>query len=331
LSATMFILLAVVCIRLASDASGLKQEVARLNTSLVNATEETAGLESRLALLEAGFLKLENSLALLNLTFETKLLVQEAELNRLTTEFAEMEDQLVWYFDWFGANSNLGSADAFTLSPFLRECVTGVIKLPCVAMKNEKNLGLGYLDDLSIGRADFIQNVSFTLKRGGGDCEDLAVLFMAELNYLRSAYNLPFETFVPAWDREYIIGGGYYFPDAEAHSLQGSRVYVACYSQPTQGHCINAICSEDLVAVIQRDRRADHINEFCDFVEPQEYGILKVLTAEAGRTWLYDGFNYDPFLGWRLFISSEDLCMETEAGWKCFTDYSERLAELLGS
>jgi len=275
--------------------------------------------------------RLRQNLTVLEAVFTGTILQQEGALAQLRTEFQDMETQLERYFAWFEANANLAGEGQEDIRMVADACVTTRLELPCVAYKNEDVLGLGYLPDTSLGKYDFIQNFSFTLERGGGDCEDLATLFMSELRYMKATNPfMIFRTVRASLGQRYTIAGNQYLLDAEPVDLPGSRVYVVCYSAGEAGHCINAICRDALTEGIRQGNDATSLIEACSLVEPQQYGKLLWVIDYKGYRYIGDGYTWNPMAGWLVVISGNDLCGLTEQGWRCFSDYSDRIEIILG-
>lgn len=257
--------------------------------------------------------------------FNSTILRQRDELQSLRGEFQAMEDQLDSYFGWFKANSNLSPDLSKELSD-IEDCAGATIRLPCIWFRNAVMYKIEYLNDSDIGKGDFIQPNNFTLSRGGGDCEDLATLFMAEANYLHGKFDRPFTTWTNSADGRFTIVGDWYLSGAETIEIEGSNVYVVCYSSESSGHCINAICNFNLTEDVKLGRDVDALLDDCYLIEPQNYAEMYWVNRSGNLT-IGDRLYREPFLGWLLFMSSEDLCMDSNGTWQCFSNFRERMAD----
>ncbi|MBR9679838.1 MAG: hypothetical protein GOU99_02190 [Candidatus Altiarchaeota archaeon] len=284
------------------------------NQTLVQA--ELVQLQDKLDSSISSIAELESQLSSLGLVVNSTLVEQRQELQALQTEFGSLETQLTSYFDWFEQNSDLGPIESEQLHT-IEDCVLANIRLPCVWFRNEKVFDIDYLDDISLGKQDFIQNVSFTIDRSGGDCEDLATLFMAEANYLMDKYDRPFEAWKASTAGQYEVIGSWYMEDAELVEIAGDQVYMVCYSQGPSGHCINAICEQDIMIEAGLDERLAN----CTLIEPQEYAEV---IWTAGNS-IGNDFSRAPFYGWIIAMSSDNLCMREETGWVCFDKLQQDL------
>ncbi len=300
-----------------------------LNELLINVnnlTSKDLEVEEIINLLTDFAFDIENRTSLLETEFSSTIKQQKEELEVLTEEFSGLETQLESYFDWFEDNSILSPPLDKELAT-IEDCVDGRIRLPCLWFRNERVFDIEYLNDIELGKADFIQNISFTIDREGGDCEDLATLFMAEANYLYQKYGRFFEGWKQASDGKYHVVGDLYLQEARYVEIPKTKVYVVCYSAGPTGHCINAFCDNDLVEEIKQGENIDTIMSQCILVEPQNYAeVIYVDGNSIGSTNFRGYFNY-----WMLFMSSEDLCMDVEGEWKCFSNFHERVQDSLNS
>ena len=298
---------------LSGEVSAVSDSVADIGGRLTEAEEVQEDTSKLLSEVSERIESLEKE-------FNTTIASQREELENLEGEFQELEGQLDIYFDWFKSNSNLDSQLSQELRT-IEDCVGGTIRLPCIWFRNRDLFGIEYLHDADIGKADLIQNISFTVERGGGDCEDLATLFMAEANYLQGLYDRRFEAWNYSRDGNYQVIGSWWMRDAAAVEIPGKEVYVVCYSSTGVGHCINAFCEEDIIPRIKRMESTDNLLNQCSLVEPENYGEFWWVDGNS-----IGGFEMrSPFLGWMIIISPEDLCADIDGTWKCFTNFRERV------
>lgn len=298
-----------------------------LTGDVLTVSDSVTDLDNRVTVVEGNQQDTDVSLSevserikLLEDEFNTTIIKQMKELETLEGEFQDLEGQLDRYFDWFKSNSRLDSQLADELRT-IEDCVGGTIRLPCIWFRDKDLFGIEYLHDSDIGKADLIQNISFTVERGGGDCEDLAMLFMAESNHLQNLYDRRFEAWNYSKDGNYQVIGSWWMKDAAAVEIPGKEVYVVCYSSIGVGHCINAFCEDDIIPRIKRGEPTDVLLNQCSLVEPENYGEFWWTSGNS-----IGGFETrTPFLGWMIIISSEDLCADINGTWKCFTNFRERV------
>ena len=296
-------------LRVAQDEVQLNKRLDLLGWSLNLTRDDVSNLKYRVSALEQ--------------SFNNEILRQRAELKDIRSGFQDLQSQLESYFEWFKSNSKLSGREAERLHD-IEDCVSSRIRLPCVWFWNQRKHNIEYKEDISLGKWDFIQNVSFTLDRQGGDCEDLATLLMAEANYLYDEYNLSFESWENSQKDDYPVIAGWVLPDAKLVEVPGGRVYMVCYSQGDTGHCINAVCQNN---PMQNHSEIESVLQNCTLIEPQNY---------AQRVWVSgnsigDSMYRSPFLGWILVMSGKDLCMREETGWSCFTDFHSRIQDRLAN
>lgn len=310
---------------------GLIQVRNGLGEDMFNLADTLSAVEARLTALDSSHAGTSSSVSELSRRvdsleeeFNSTIASQRKELETLQGEFQGLESQLDTYFDWFKENSRLTPELAGELYS-IEDCVGGTIRLPCIWFRDKDLFGIDYLPDADLGKADIIQNISFTVERKGGDCEDLATLFMAEANYLFGKYNRKFEAWNYSVDGNYQVMGTWWLRNAAAHGIEGTNVYVACYSSVGVGHCINAFCEGDIFPRIKRGEDVAGLMGGCTLVEPENYGELFWVDGNS-----IGGHELRaPFLGWMILISSEDLCADVNGTWKCFTNFRERVRSSL--
>jgi hypothetical protein len=279
---------------------------------------------------------MQSELEFLQSEFNNTIVQQKQELGDLTDEFEGLQSQMGWYFDWFNSTSSIPPSMYIEFSG-IKACGLDRIRLPCIGLENWRHLYIKYLPDVSYSSGDFIQNVSTTATRQGGDCEDIATLFMAEANYLQGIFGLAFEGWKASDIATYNVIENWFMKNADAVLIPGRNVYVVCYSSGFGGHCINAFCEDEVIGQIREGRNPSEAIDSCTLVEPQNYGEV---IYTSGNT-IGNDYEKGNFERWLLLFSSEDMCMNTcwnntgewafsclpgEERWTCFTDVSERVA-----
>lgn len=210
------------------------------------------------------------------------------KIPRLLDLIDEYQMEIEQSMEWFRANATLDAVSkSDEIKHYLeRDCVkivfdpdtlgdVCVINTGCLWLVNENYLGLEYKYDSEIGAWDKLLSLQDFYKNGGGDCEDFALFYKAEWNYL---LGLCGDT--PVRVVSWVDGSGkfwldnakhWYVPDADAVEWS-EYVYpaVVCgniYDPNTgdiSGHCVVAFTREPI-------RRLSDINLLigAPLVEPQ--------------------------------------------------------------
>ena len=254
----------------------------------------------------------QNSISIKNLEekFNTTIISQQSEIKSLTSDLEKYNAELSNKLSWISSNVNIKNFSEYsTEKSLLNKCVGTEINLGCVWYVIHDKLGMKYIDDSVFNTTDTLFNLSEIYNHGGGDCEDLSLLFSASVRYLMNKYNT---NEFNAWtdgNEKYIIystsNTEYYMSNANEKHFKANYLYVTCFEKSSMiGHCIVSFCREKV------RNYTDLYN--CTNVEPQDYGKL----TNVGPIWLY--------------ISSNDLCMPINNKTKCFTDFEKGIQKILG-
>ncbi len=116
----------------------------------------------------------------------------ENKIELLSNQMKEFEQQISESLQWYRSNAILSDnkEQSKVKSKLDFYCVkedqdTCTVRLGCFWLVNQEFLGLRYkYDILSVDDWDRIISLDEFLKNGGGDCEDYALFFKAQLNYV---------------------------------------------------------------------------------------------------------------------------------------------------
>ncbi len=259
-------------------------------------------LENQNGVMKSNISKLESKIDYLTSEFNTTIVQQKEQIIQLRSDLEKYDAELKDRLQWIKSNSEISNLSEYSSERnLLTKCVqSNQINLGCVWYVIHDKLNIHYINESK----DRLYNLTEIYERGGGDCEDLSLVFAASVRYLMNEYNI---TNFLSWKNgigEFVIwreGDSYYYmPDAEETKFNARYVYVTCFEvNATEGHCIVSFCKDKI-------NTTNEINN-CIQIEPQEYGK----ETKIGKVWFY--------------ISSNNLCMED----KCFTDFEKEIEEIL--
>ena len=113
----------------------------------------------------------------------------ESEVQKTIDKLNDFDITVTNSIRWFQANNNIMNLSEFSgvrsdvnmCAKFGKACE---IDLKCIYNVNREN-GIRYkYDEDTVGKPDFLKDLKLIYKQRGGDCEDFALLYMAEYNYL---------------------------------------------------------------------------------------------------------------------------------------------------
>ncbi len=277
-------------------------QISELNEKVDKLEIKVNYLENQNGIMKNNISKLESKIDYLTSEFNTTIVQQKEQIIQLRSDLEKYDAELKNRLQWIKSNSEIGNLSEYNYEKsLLTNCVKyDRINLGCVWYVIHDKLDIHYINETK----DRLYNLTEIYNRGGGDCEDLSLVFAASVRYLMNEYNI---TDFSAWKDgigEFVIwreGNSYYYmPNAEEVRFNAKYVYVTCYEiNATEGHCIVSFCKNKI-------NNTEEISN-CVQIEPQEYGK----ETKIGKVWFY--------------ISSDNLCMET----KCFTDFEKEIEEIL--
>ena len=245
--------------------------------------------------------------------FNSTIVSQQGEIKSLTSDLEKFNAELSDKLSWISEDASVANFSEYSNErSLLNKCVGSEINLGCVWYVIHDKIGIKYIGDTEFNTTDTLFNLSEIYHHGGGDCEDLSLLFSASVRYLMNRYHLyDFNAWVPGNGKYAIYSTSdttYYMPNADEKHFSAKYVYVTCFEKGSNGfyagHCITSFCKEKVKNYM------DLYN--CTNIEPQEYGKF----TSIGPIWLY--------------ISSDDLCMPVDNNSKCLTDFKQSIERILG-
>ncbi len=282
------------------------EESSNLNYKLQKIKESQ---EEKVLTLNLKISKLNASLNKLNAEFNETILSQKSQIeyqqekiSNLSKSLNEFETELKSKIEWIKSNANIENVSEYTTTKnLIYKCVSDEINLGCISYLIFDKEGMKYIPDIKEGTNDTLYNLSEIYQHGGGDCEDLSLLFAATVRYAMDKYNLSkFNGWIDGNSMYKIYSTSteyWYMKDAKEVDFQAKYVYVTCgeiYNQ-SSGHCIVSFCKNKI------NNASELYN--CTNVEPQEYGKIVKIKGPIS-----------------LYISSDDLC-QSDTKIKCFSDF----------
>lgn len=139
------------------------------------------------------------------------------------------------------------------------------IKIGCIFLVNSEYQDFGYRKDETINATDKILSLEDFLKNKGGDCEDFALFFKAEFNYLRElckdkkiileTYHWDMKKFKKS-DKYYLdVNNKWYIEYSKKVELNYTNLVVICGNlydlnqDKISGHCMVALTKEKINSV----------------------------------------------------------------------------------
>jgi hypothetical protein len=271
------------------EANALSQQITSLNTTLGEKDAALYAAEGNITQLSTALAARDSELAQANAdlaeassTLAEKsdaLSTVEGEVQNASAELDALEARLANRMAWFKQNADITPIPEYDRirNALIVNCIqirgsTCSIRLACLPFSNEYISKIVYrTDEELLGYADVIQNLTSIYYHKGGDCEDISLLDIAELNYLTGyckektrteSPDIVFEAWVsdPGSMGEYILT---YNPDREYYYTERQAVllpeeykyyYMACgcfapdsgISPDACGHCTLAFTTKEV-------------------------------------------------------------------------------------
>ena len=244
---------------------------------------------------------------------------------------------------WFTENAGLGetSMEETVKSRIVYECMhmkrdECQIKTGCFYLLNEERWDITYkTDEQTSGRADKLMAIEDFLDSKGGDCEDYALFYKAELNHIlgECAKNNATSITIDAWYPGDDTSGTYwlsykkkwYFPFTNSINLKSGYVHptVVCGNiydlrkKKVGGHCIVAFTKNK----IQTKDDIDIELRLAPVIEPQNGKYLGLIEDTSSGIYLDKG--HESYL--TVVITDNDYFMSTNQGWQGYSGFYEML------
>lgn len=200
----------------------------------------------------------KNAETILNLTKSIKELT--AAQNSISSNIEIIKTELNDSVDWFVTNSKVTDP---RITAKIEKCLSAcTISLDCIATVNQKDLGIEFISDA--GDEQLLSLDAF-YNNGGGDCEDYALFYKAEYNYLREK----------ASTCQTIINTSIY--ESGDYETTG-EIYVSCAQTDTAAHCLNYIIGS--ASGKRYFIEPQWGNEVPDFLTEYPYEVHKILNDD---------------------------------------------------
>ncbi len=340
------ILLILVMYQCYQNISMLQQKQ-DIQASLERAEQENSRLTGEAKELEEQYEQLGQSYE--TLQGETQDILEDIE-----TYQKELQESM----DWFKANSVFeDTLMGNRIKNFLEyNCYEKIsercyIKTACFHLINSEYLDVIYRQDIETSSSsDKLQSLSEFMTNGGGDCEDYALFYKAELNFILdecsevNPEDITIEAYVQDpdaytkywldWDKDW-----YFETGIKAATLKEAYVYpnVVCgniYDPNTLeigGHCIIALTKTKI------ETDDDLLNELdlAPLVEPQTGEYLGLINGESGIALLTEDNYAESFISSVITDQDYFLFSDEKQKWLSYHLFDERLEEkkkeLIGS
>jgi hypothetical protein len=278
----------------------------------------------------------------------------QLETEGLISKVDNYEQNLQNSMQWFKTNANLSGINdsvkteqvQYSLRDncFVIEGGKCKVKTGCLWVTNTK-LGLEYKSDIEYTyQADRLLSLQDFVKSYGGDCEDYALFYKAEMNQILDECgnyvpsNIALEAFVGGGQDDYFLDFNteqetrYYIPQAQPFQMKTGYIYpnVVCgqlYNAGTEqisGHCVVAFTKNKIKTISQLWTELNG----APLVEPQNGEYMGLINSNSGiylasATQQHDSYIY-------IVITDEDefLFDEENEVWLSYSSFSQDL-ELL--
>ncbi|MBW2967091.1 hypothetical protein KY362_01250 [Candidatus Woesearchaeota archaeon] len=282
---------------------------AQCSADLETAQQQRASLQTELGLLQQGYSVLEQDYSELNqsyselgaahATLDESFKDLRSEVDETIGKIREYERDIKTSMDWFNENSELDHDNAKTylnIDCVAEEDAGCFIKTGCPWLVNHEKLGLSYKSDVyTSGETDKLQSLSEFVDSDGGDCEDYALFYKAEWNYMMSkckSEDIFVESWVHAdlgrhwldWDKDW------YLDNARTVRIQVRYPNVVCGSiydfklGGVSGHCVIAFTDSPIEDVGDMDLLDEAV-----LIEPQNGMYMGRINSDSGINLIMDG------------------------------------------
>jgi hypothetical protein len=333
----------------ASSTDRLNECSAALQTS----ASQRQSLQSELSTLQSTYSSLQSEHTSLSDQY-TEL---DAEKEELDEEFSDLrhevdetigkireyERDIQSSIDWFSYNAELDHSNAKTylnLDCLMEEDNGCYIKTGCFWLVNQEKLDIHYqYDVLATGEADKLFSLQEFTDNDGGDCEDYALFYKAEWNFLLdrcSNDNIiinawtkgdELDSYWVDWDKDW------YLPKQKEHEIRGNYKYpnVVCgmiydlNEGTVTGHCIVALSKEPIEVIADLPNLDDAV-----LIEPQNGAYMGRVNDNPGlpiiqqgqSTALYSSYIYMVITDTDYFSYSE-----TDKEWQSYSSFLSQLSD----
>lgn len=299
---------------------------------IVNLNIEKSNLQSEKEELK---IKVEN--------LSTNLTIIQGEIQSNINLIKEYKEEIETSMSWFNTNSNLSKGiDSNYLSHycydmFYNKCE---IKLSCIYLINSEFLGLEYkLDIKTSQKEDKLQSLQEFINNKGGDCEDYALFYKAEYNYIlqdcinkgANTFNLEsYESSLEPKDKAWLdIQKSWYLTYAKEKVLPSEYIYpnIVCgniydlNSENISGHCIIAFTKKKIMTT-------EDLSELykSPLVEPQTGEFMGLINDESSGIYLLDNnTGYTSSYIYEIITDNDLFYFIDGNGWVSYSLFKEKL------
>jgi len=262
------------------------------------------------------------------------------KINLVKSELEQFEAKINNSLSWFGVNKQLG--DGYYEDAIKRDLANNCInkkeglcylKTSCPYFVNKQYSEFKYLGDRFTSNAtDKMQSLKEFIAHNGGDCEDYALFYKAEWNYL-----LDLCDGLPITIESYIDGGEDYFVTYRESwyikskqpiyfSDSRDKAVIICgnmfdiNSGKTNGHC--------MIAMI--DGAGDIIKnlDLANIIEPQNGMYYGKLNDKSSGIYLPEQDKALPDSYIYMVVTDEDLFLFDNNRWKSYIDFLDQAKKL---
>ncbi len=284
-----------------------------------------------------------------NLTEDYEGLQEEA--SQILRTIDDYREELNDSMEWFRTNANLeglniSSKDRSRIESLLKyRCIEKdryrcTINTGCIYLVNAQFLEFDYLNDTSTSFSeDKLQSLSEFVDNKGGDCEDFALFYKAELNFLldeckESTSEYVLESWRPASDenkRFWLDDSHQWFLREAARMLLVAHKYpyVVCgmildpVKDKIGGHCVIAASKEKIESIEDIEK----LNGAA-LIEPQNGRYLGDVGEDVMLIKKIDDFSYNSYIS-QIITDSDMLSFSKRRNqWEGFALFSEELEEV---
>lgn len=337
---------------LLQQLSSLQSKCSQLSSSLSSSNAQLSSLQEQLSISNANLELSKKSLLEYQQDLQqkseqlsdtkTNLSSAQAKISSISQELSSLESNINSSMGWFKENAVLPKNYSWNVDIFrervLKDCVhESKLNLACIAYRlSTTAVSLTYKTDLEAGKADFLQPIKYTVKRGGGDCEDYSLFLKATLNSLKeSKYKFSLVAWEPNEGTDFRVyppeseqNVQYYYYDGAKGVDVGSilsNFYVICYPlTPAAGHCTVAVSQVKINSSAQLPLLSGS-----PVFEPQNGRYLGKIGSEFELCNAKNFARCQSRVGSIIIvISDDDLYQIYNEKWVGYKDYGEEVVQL---
>jgi len=343
-----YIIFIIIIFLLVYEIINLKEEIYLKDKELKVCNKTIAEYEDYTHILKENIAYLNESLS--NIT--SRYVELEEYISSTINELKLYEEEINEALAWFRENSDLRNSglSTYQMSLLVKRCLkvennNCEINLGCIYLLNDLENAYGFhykSDNQSTNKNDTILSLKEFVENKGGDCEDYALFYKAEFNYLRDyCFNKSIESInirtyslqrFPESNEQksnFFLDNArtWYVPNAYENILYNYKyMYVVCGNMENtegafEGHCVVALTQKDITTP------NDLENEEAILIEPQtgEYigKVGREITLYKQGTW--DDLENKKGIFYIISDSNQYLYLFTLEKWTSYQDFKEKI------